>query len=118
MSKRIDSKDPLKIYERCDTVCLEDFEGPIDDVIAILQGIKEKHSNRYSNINLEPDDDYWGSGIAEFAVIGTRLETTGEVEVRLKAYRKEKKRKEEDKRRRERAERKTYERLKKKFEGK
>lgn len=100
-------------------VNLFDFEGNIDEVIAMLQNAKEKAEEKgYSDIKvvIEYDDR---DECNKILISGKRLETFEEMEKRLKNNQDKRNKTIEKnkilKREKEKKEREEYERLKKKF---
>lgn len=87
------------------------FEGKIDYIIEVLQGLKEKYGDE-AYIKQEVSYDW-----SEYVVNFKREETEREEKLRLKAEERLRIAAEKEKHKKEEKERKEYERLKKKFGG-
>ena len=92
------------------------FNGPLDEVIKILQSLKIKAEEMgYEKLSISVDGDYDSSYDLRISVIGEREETDKERDTRLKKIIAQKKHRKEIKAKKEEKEIKEYNRLKKKF---
>ena len=82
----------------------------------VIQKVKE-YKDQYPDREIIFDVSHWGyDGGIDLSLIGTRLETDAEYNKRLKAEQKEREKISAAKAKSDEQDRKTYERLKKKFE--
>jgi hypothetical protein len=88
-----------------------DFDGGIDDIIAMLQKIRNEHNN-YSEVSIEINDNIY-EGSVDFTLFGYRPESKEEKKKRLEEVRR---RKEAKKKAQEEKEAEEIERLKKLLE--
>lgn len=86
------------------------FEGPIDNIIQMLENLKTKNHK-----NIRIDYEYF-SDTTNFVVTGERLETDNELEKRKKKIQKQKELKKKQKAEQKKREYKEYLKLKEKFE--
>lgn len=115
---------PKKIprLEKKETVtCINGYleNNSLDDIISHLQSLRDTYKNKYSALTVETECFY--DGPAEIVIYGWTIESDKEYAARVAIIKeKEQKERELKKQRKielERAERETYERLKKKFES-
>jgi len=122
----INSKDPQELKE-CLLVDDESFfEGPVDDLIARLQGIRAEALSRgcYDiRVTVDKEREYYEYGggdggyiRVEVAISASRLELPAEVDVRRAAWKNRQKAETANRLSEEQKERETYEKLKAKFD--
>lgn len=110
---RLTIKTKIKAY-----IDIYTFDGPIDDIIATLESLKD-HGNAGGYTNLCIDVEPYGyDGGFDLSLVGERPETESERQKRLKNEKKIKESQAKQKAKKLENEKKQYLKLKKKFEGK
>lgn len=108
-------EDRLKLTDTLKMLDISRFDGKIDDVIQMLANERENAiAEGYINIRIDVYQYYENNDVC---IRADRYEDDKEYADRLKREKKLKKRAKLDKKKRDEAERKLYEKLKKKYEG-
>lgn len=97
----------MKRTDNLETFGYGDFEGSLDEVIAMIQGLKERYSDKEGELLFREDLEQFGGTVLRLSL--RRDETEKERSVRLKTERRQKQLQED-------AEKTTLKRLKEKYE--
>lgn len=98
-----------------------EIEGSLDSAISTLQNLKEDFGSKgYDSLWLDKEVEYgyYNEMSTSYILYGTRKETDAEYDKRMEKNRKTRQKRKEDAARKLEEEKKEYERLKEKFEGK
>jgi len=113
--KKVNYKRELIPERLTEDLTYELSTNNLDKTINILNGYRDKYKETHVNLYLDTDQDY---DFGQIVIRGSRLETDKEYEKRIKAEESRFQKEKDRHKTQEEKDRATYERLKKKFEGK